>query len=247
LRFLCAVKYRLWVVRSLLGQTVLLISRQPELRRQLRVMVNRRGGLLLECRRAADTEELLSSQRPDLILLDSSGCDPTGVEEVHVIRAHSSQPLIALVAANDEQQKLAVLAAGADDCMVLPLGSGDMLARLRRAFERTERSEARTPPDAFRAGALEVDFRAREVRLRGKPIHVTPTEYKLLRVLLESAGKVVTRERLLREVWGPVAIQQVRRLRAHMTQLRRKFAHAPPSGCYLIAEAAVGYRLWLPA
>ena len=98
-------------------------------------------------------------------------------------------------------------------------------------------------PDTFHAGALEVDFCARKVRLRGKPVHVTPTEYKLLRVLLESAGKVVTHERLLREVWGHAAIQSVRRLRTHMKQLKRKFELAPPFALYLIADPAVGYCL----
>jgi two-component system KDP operon response regulator KdpE len=115
------------------------------------------------------------------------------------------------------------------------------------ALERTQRSVVPTPPDGFRAGPLEVDFLLREVRLRGKPIHVTPTEYKLLRVLIESAGKVVTHERLLREVWGPAANERVRRLRIHMKQLRRKFELAPGFALSLIAEPAVGYRLLVPA
>jgi two-component system KDP operon response regulator KdpE len=115
------------------------------------------------------------------------------------------------------------------------------------ALERTRRSAAQKPSDAFHAGPLEVDFVAREVRLRGRPVHVTPTEYKLLRVLIESVGKAVTHERLLREVWGQAAIQSVRRLHIHMLQLRRKLEPGPPFALYLIAEPAVGYRLWVPA
>ena len=134
-----------------LGRTVLLVSRQPELRGQL----------------------LLSSQDADLMLLDLSGADATAAETTRVVRANGT--------------------------------------------------------------------------LRGKPVHVTPTEYKLLRVLLESAGKVVTHERLLREVWGHAAIQSVRRLRVHMQQLRRKFGFAAPFTLHLIAEPAIGYRLWVPA
>ena len=99
---------------------------------------------------------------------------------------------------------------------------------------------------AIRAGALEVDLLARQVRLRGKPVHVTPTEFKLLRVLLGSAGKVVTYERLRSEVWGQAAVQSAERLRIHMKRLQRKFELAPPRTLYLIAEPAVGYRLWIP-
>ena len=94
---------------------------------------------------------------------------------------------------------------------------------------------------------LEVDFASREVKLKGKSIHLTPTEYKLLGVLIASAGKVVTHERLLSEVWGPASIDQVQYLRVYMKQLRRKLEIAPTSPQYLVTEPAVGYRLRLPA
>ena len=231
----------------MLGRTVLLVSRQPELRRQLRVTLSRHGAQLTECRRAREAGALLASRRRDLILLDLSVQDSTTAEATQLIRTHGALALIALVAAHDEQQRIAALDAGVDDCIVVPCASNEMLTCIGRALERTQRSLAQMPPDAFRAGALEVDFPAREVRLHGKAIHVTPTEYKLLRVLIESAGKVVTQERLLREVWGPAAIQQVRRLRVHMKQLGRKFELEPPFARYLITEPAVGYRIWVPA
>jgi len=224
-----------------------LVSRQPELRRQLRVMMNRYGGRLAECRRADDVPELLSSQRPDLLLLDLSGRDWTEAEVARFIGAHGNLPLVALVANDDELCTVAARDAGADDCVVVPIGSSEMLSRMLTALERSPRAPTRTSPDGFQAGALEIDLRARQVRLRGKRVHVTPTEYKLLRVLLESAGKVVTYERLLREVWGQAAVQRVQRLRIHMKQLQRKFELAPPFGVYVIAEPALGYRLLVPA
>jgi len=210
-------------------------------------MLNRYGGRLFECRRVSEVGELLFSQQPDLILLDARGPASTGADATRSIRAHSSLPLIVLVPAHDEQRRVAPLDAGADDCMAIPFGSREMLERMRRVIEGSQLARARTPPDAFHTAALDVDFLAREVRLLGRPVHLTPTECKLLRVLLESAGKVVTHERLLQQVWGPAAIQNVRRLRIHMKQLQRKFELAPPSALYLIDVPAVGYRLWLPA
>ncbi len=228
----------------MLGQTVLLISPQPGLRRQLRVVLNKHGARLLECRRADEQVELLLSQ--DLILLDVSAHESTAADATRLIREHSDAPLIALVATNDEQQQRAVLDAGADDCLVVPLPSGEMLARMHALLERTKSVATVTPPDVFRAGALEVDFIAREVRLHSKPIHLTPTEYKLLRVLIESAGKVVPHDQLVREVWGPAAIEKVQSLRISMRQLRRKFDLAPAFAHFRVTEAAGGYRLRVP-
>jgi two-component system KDP operon response regulator KdpE len=122
-----------------------------------------------------------------------------------------------------------------------------MLARIRAALRRSLRFRVQKPQDSFRVGALEVDFAAREVRIHGKAIHLTPTEYKLLGVLIESAGKVVTHQRLLQQVWGPAALDQVQYLRVYMKQLRRKLEPAPTFPQYLVTEPAVGYRLRLPA
>ena len=122
-----------------------------------------------------------------------------------------------------------------------------MLARARAALRRALRFRVHKPHDSFRVGALEVDFALREVRLHGKSVHLTPTEYKLLGVLIESAGKVVTHQRLLSEVWGPTSTDQVQYLRVYMKQLRRKLEPAPTFPQYLVTEPAVGYRLRLPA
>jgi two-component system KDP operon response regulator KdpE len=209
-------------------------------------MLKRHAGQLVECRQVEEVSDLLLSQRPDLIFLDLSERDVAAAEATRFIRAQTDLPLIALVPEHEEQLRIAALDAGADDCAP-PFGSTTMWADLLTGLERSQSSAARTSPDAFQTGLLGVDLLAREVRLRGKPVHVTPIEYKLLRVLLESAGKVVTHERLLREVWGQAAIQSVRRLRVHMKQLQRKFELAAPLALYLIAEPAGGYRLWVPA
>jgi two-component system, OmpR family, KDP operon response regulator KdpE len=231
----------------MLGQVVLLIVEEPQLRRLLRVTLNHQGAQLVECRRARDAVELVEAHRPDLVLLDVRLPGTGAVDATSVLRLRTDAPIIAFSDRDEEPQKVAVFDAGADDYLTIPFGSSEMLARLRAIMRRSARFRVQKPRDSFRVGALEVDFVAREVRLHGKAIHLTPTEYKLLGVLIESAGKVVTHQRLLEEVWGPAAVAQVQYLRVYMKQLRRKLELAPTFPHYLVTEPAVGYRLRLPA
>jgi len=228
----------------MLGQVALLVAEDPQLRRILRVTLNETGARLLECRRARDAVDAIETHRPDILLVDLSPRSLEPVRTTLLLREHSDAPIIAF---SEERLKIAIFDAGADDYLTIPFSNGEMLARIRAALRRSVRLRVRKPRDTFRAGALEVDFVAREVRLRGKSIHLTPTEYKLLGVLIESAGKVVTHETLLHEVWGADSVDQVQYLRVYMKQLRRKLELAPTSPQYLITEPAVGYKLRLPA
>lgn len=231
----------------MLGQVALLVADEPQLRRLLRVTLNHQGAQLLECRRAHDAAEMVEVHRPDLVLLDLRVPDLSALHATMLLRERTEAPLIALSDSDDEDQKIAAFDAGADDYLTLPFSRGELLARIRAGLRRSLRFRAQNQQDSFRVGALEVDFAAREVRLHGKWIHLTPTEYKLLGVLIASAGKVVTHQRLLREVWGPSAIDQVQYLRVYMKQLRRKLELAPTFPQYLVTEPTVGYRLRLPA
>jgi two-component system, OmpR family, KDP operon response regulator KdpE len=231
----------------MLGQVVLLVSEDLQMRRLLRVTLNHNGARLVECRRARDALEPVEAHRPDLVLLDLRSGDLDATRATSLLRGRTDAPIIAFSDTDDEPQKIAVFDAGADDYLTIPFSKPEMLARIRAALRRSLRFRVQKPPDSFRVGSLEVDFVAREVRLRGKSIHLTPTEYKLLGVLIESAGKVVTHQRLLLEIWGPDSLDQVQYLRVYMKQLRRKLEHAPSSPQYLVTEPAVGYRLRLPA
>jgi len=231
----------------MLGQVVLLVVEEPQLRRLLRVTLNHQGAQLVECRRPRDAVELVETHRPDVVLLDVRLVGTGAVDATSVLRQRTDAPVIAFSDSDDEREKVAVFDAGADDYLTIPFGTPEMLARLRAIMRRSARFRAQKPRDSFRVGALEVDFVAREVRLHGKAIHLTPTEYKLLGVLIEAAGKVVTHQRLLEEVWGPAAVAQVQYLRVYMKQLRRKLELAPTFPHYLVTEPAVGYRLRLPA
>jgi two-component system, OmpR family, KDP operon response regulator KdpE len=231
----------------MLGQVVLLVVEEPQLRRLLRVTLNHHGVQLVECRKAREAVELAETHRPDLVLLDLRLPEAAAIEATNALRQRTEAPIIAFSDSDEERRKVAIYDAGADDYFTIPFSSPEMLARLRAALRRSARFRVQKPRDSFRVGALEVDFVAREVRLRGKAIHLTPTEYKLLGVLIASAGKVVTHQRLLEEVWGPAAVAQVQYLRVYMKQLRRKLELAPTSPHYLVTEPAVGYRLRLPA
>ena len=231
----------------MLGHMVLLISEETQLRRLLRVTLNHQGAQLVEAHRARDAAEVLEEHRPDLVLADLRQSEMSPSELVQRVRAHTDVPLLAVSDDVDEQQKIEVFDAGADDYIVIPFSRGELLARARAALRRSVQGRVQQQPESFRVGSLEVDFAAREVRLHGKSVHLTPTEYKLLGVLIASAGKVVTHKRLLEEVWGPTAAEHVHYLRVYMKQLRRKLELAPTFPQYLVTEPAVGYRLRLPA
>ena len=231
----------------MLVQALLLSAKEPQLRRLLRVTFNHSGARLLECPALSDGLESLDVHQPDLVLLDLRACDMPASHATQRVREHTEVPLFAISDVVEERQKIASFDAGADDYLVIPFSCAEMLARVRAALRRSVRLRAEVQHEAFRVGSLEVDFVAREVRVHGKAIHLTPTEYKLLGVLIGSAGKVVTHERLLEEVWGPASVNQVQYLRVYMKQLRRKLEPAATLPQYLVTEPAVGYRLRMPA
>jgi two-component system, OmpR family, KDP operon response regulator KdpE len=231
----------------MLGQVVLLITEEPQLRRLLRVTFNHHGARLLEYPTVQEALEPLEAHRADLVLLDLRARETAPATATLLVRERTDVPLFLLSDTDDLEQKIAAFDAGGDDYLTIPFSSRELLARTRAALRRALRVRARTRHDAFRVGELEVDFAAREVRLHGKAIHLTPTEYKLLGVLIASAGKVVTHQRLLQEVWGPTSVNQVQYLRVYMKQLRRKLEPAASLPQYLVTEPAVGYRLRLPA
>lgn len=231
----------------MLGQVILLLADEPQLRRLLRVALNHDGARLIEVHRTRDIAELIETRRPSLILADLRQSELAPIDTILLLRRHSGAPLFALSDQADEAQKIAILDAGADDYLDIPFSRAELLARVRASLRRSVRERSQKPQDSFRLGPLEVDFVARDVRLHGKPIHLTPTEYKLLGVLVASAGRVVTHEQLLEEVWGHEAVGQVQYLRVYMKQLRRKLELAPRFPRFLVTEPAVGYRLRLPA
>jgi two-component system KDP operon response regulator KdpE len=152
-------------------------------------------------------------------------------------------PLVVVSAREQETTKVAALDAGADDYLSKPFGVGELFARIRAALRRAERPEGAQNKPVFETGELQVDFGQRRVLVKGKEVHLTPIEYRLLTTLARHAGKLLTRKQLLTEVWGRAYAEQTHYLHVHMAQLRRKIEADPARPRYLLTEPSVGYRL----
>jgi two-component system, OmpR family, KDP operon response regulator KdpE len=221
---------------------ILLVEDEPQLRRFLRPMLRTNGYRLVEAETAREGVALAHSHNPDIVLLDLGLPDGDGVEVTRQLRAWSQVPIIIISARGKEQDKVEALDAGADDYLIKPFGSAELLARLRVAVRHAARGVQATPLSTHTFGDVRVDLERRTVHRGEAEVHLTPHEYKLLVTLIRNAGKVVTHRLLLREVWGPGA-QQNHYLRVYMGQLRQKLEDDPARPRWLATEAGVGYRL----
>jgi two-component system KDP operon response regulator KdpE len=182
--------------------------------------------------------------RPDLILLDLGLPDRDGQMLIAQIRAISQLPLIVLSARDQESERIAALDAGADDYVTKPFSAGELLARLRAVLRRKVHVAAATGP--IGVGVLQVDFAARRAQGPAGPAHLTPLEFRLLERLVLGRGSIVTRDALIRDVWGPGHAGESSALRVYIKSLRDKLEPDPARPRHLVTEAGVGYRLELP-
>jgi len=222
---------------------VLVIEDDPQIRRFLRATLIDNGYNYLEAANAQDGLRQVGLQHPDLIILDLGLPDLDGLEVTQRLREWTSTPIIVLSARNQERDKVDALDAGADDYLTKPFGTAELLARMRVATRHAIQVVQGTDDPVFTNGALRVDLAHRQVFIEDKEVHLTPIEYKLLLVLVQYAGKVVTRKQLLHDVWGPSYVDEMHYLRVYMGQLRHKLEMEPTRPRYLITEPGVGYRL----
>lgn len=187
---------------------------------------------------------LAASNMPDVILLDLGLPDLDGADVLRSIRAQSNTPVIVVSARGLERDKVAALDLGADDYIVKPFGTAELLARIRTALRHSPKSMGSEPQGqtSKTIGDLMIDYQKRLVTLRGEALHLTPTEYKLLAHLSINAGKVLTHDALIREVWGQYG-NESHTLRVNMANLRRKVEENPGSPRYILTEMGVGYRM----
>jgi two-component system KDP operon response regulator KdpE len=213
------------------------------MRRFLRAALSAQDYRLVEAATAREGMAHAAGRNPDVILLDLRLPDRDGLEVTRELREWSATPIIVLSARGREQDKVAALDLGADDYLTKPFGVDELLARIRVALRHAARPPGAAPEPVFEAGDLRVDFARREVRRAGVQVHLTPTEYKLLGVLIRHAGKVLTHRQLLREVWGSHSPDQSHYVRVYMAQLRQKLEADPARPRLLLTEPGVGYRL----
>ena len=223
--------------------TVLLIEDEAEIRRFLRTTLPPCGYRLYEATTGSDGLAQASARNPDLILLDLGLPDMNGTTVIEKIRAWSNLPIIVLSARDQEQAKVEAFDIGADDYVTKPFGMDELLARMRAALRHANRPAGDQIDAVCTFGDLSVDLGRRQVFVSGAEVHLTPIEYKLLTTLVRYAGKVVTHRQLLKEVWGPLHIEEGHDVRVYMRQLRSKVEADPAQPRHLVTELGVGYRL----
>jgi two-component system KDP operon response regulator KdpE len=204
------------------------------------------SGARYRIKEASSGQQALSaaaSEPPDLVVLDLGLPDMDGHEVLRKLREWFEGPIIILSVRNQDVQKVSALDHGADDYLVKPFSTSELLARIRVALRRTARGSSADDPPVFESGNLKVDLGARRVYVRGCEVRLTPLEYKLLITLVRHAGKVLTHQFLLEQVWGPQKSEKPPHLRVFMASLRRKVEADPAQPMYLLTEQGVGYRL----
>jgi two-component system KDP operon response regulator KdpE len=219
---------------------VLVIDDELQIRRLLRICLEANGYRVFEAANGQEGISEAAQHRPDIVVLDLGLPDMEGVTVLKRLREWSRVPVVVLSVRDREDDKIRALDNGADDYVTKPFGTGELLARLRVAM-RHGQPESESAP--FRSGRLEVDLTARVVKAGGTEVKLTATEYALLRLFVQHAGKVLTHQQILREVWGPNYIEQTHYLRVYMAHLREKLEAEPSKPSLLLTESGIGYRL----
>jgi DNA-binding response OmpR family regulator len=227
------------------GARLLVVEDEEPARRSLVAYLRRREYRVAEAASAADALRAWDGQRPDVILLDLGLPDVDGVEVIRRIRREAATPIIILSARGEERDRIAGLEAGADDYLSKPFAVDELNARIRAVLRRIGGSDAQ-PDGRLRLGPIELDPVRREVRAADSLVRLTPREYELLKVLLSNQGRVVTRERLLRAVWGLAYADATQYVHVYVSRLRHKLAEAgagPLVERLFATETGIGYRV----
>ena len=188
---------------------------------------------------------IITSQCPDLILLDRGLPDMDGMEIIRQVRTWSSVPIIVLSARTQEQEKVRALDLGADDYLTKPIGTSELLARIRTALRHSNRLNTDSPlyKRPFHAKGLTIDFEKHLVSVDGKDVHLTQIEFKIISLLAQNSGRVMTYDTIISNIWGPYADDDNSILRVNMAHIRRKLEQNPAEPQYVFTEIGIGYRM----
>jgi two-component system KDP operon response regulator KdpE len=222
---------------------VLVIEDEPQMRKFIRASLASHGYRVLEAERASDGIRMLTSNNPELVLLDLGLPDGDGIDLARQVREWSRVPIIVISARGREDDKVAALDAGADDYLTKPFGVNELLARMRVAQRHSQETAMGATVQLLEFGDLRIDLVRRTVVRNNEEIRLTPIEYKLLVLLAKNAGKVLTHRQILKDVWGPAYANQTHYVRVHMAELRKKVEADPSRPRLLVTEPGVGYRL----
>ncbi len=219
---------------------VLVVDDEVQIRRFLKISLEANGYHVYETASGRDALEKAALLRPELIILDLGLPDLPGLEVLRRLREWTQTPVLILSVLDADRDKIAALDAGADDYLTKPFSVDELMARMRVA-QRHVYTEPETT--VFSSGHLQVDLGRRLVTVSGQPVKLTPTEYALLRLLVQHAGRVLTHRQILREVWGARYVDEIHYLRVYFAQLRQKLEADPALPKIILTEPGVGYRL----
>ncbi len=225
--------------------TILIIEDETNIRNFMAAALTGNDYKVLTAKDGQQGLVMVSSYHPDLILLDLGLPDMDGMKIIHSVREWSLVPIIVVSARGMEEDKVAALDAGADDYITKPFGTSELLARIRSALRHwaARKDTAVKELGTFRTGDLAIDFDKRRVTVRGEEVHLTQNEYKIVAILSKYAGKVMTYDYIIKEIWGPYAKGDNQILRVNMANIRRKLEENPADPRYIITEVGVGYRM----
>jgi len=225
------------------GARILVVDDEPQIRRSLQINLENRNYDVATATSGEEALEALTHRKPDVVIVDLVLPSIDGIELTRRIREQSPVPIIVLSAIGDERKKVEALEAGADDYVTKPFGMEELAARVRSALRRTIMLSGSEP--VFRSGGLTVNFERREVRVDGQPVKLTPTEFDLLKYMIQYIGKVLTHRTLLTAIWGEAYADQAQYLRVFIGQLRKKLESNTARPRYILTDPGVGYRFAL--
>ena len=220
---------------------VIVIEDEPNIRRFVRMSLESEGLQVFEADSVKRGLIEAGTRKPDMVVLDLGLPDADGVDFIRDLRTWSDIPVIVLSARTSEADKVAALDAGADDYLVKPFGAAELMARVRAQLRRRARV-GKEGLSICEFGRIRVDLARRTVEREGKPLHLTPIEYRLLTCLIAHPDSVLTHRQLLREVWGPSHAEDSHYVRVYMGHLRKKIEDDPSQPKHILTEAGIGYR-----
>lgn len=225
-------------------QMILIVEDEKNIGNYIETIVISNGYKAIRALNGMSGLSLCTSHHPDLILLDLGLPDMDGMEVLQRIRSFSGVPVIVISARTQEKEKVEALDNGADDYITKPFGSEELLARIRTALRhRSQAGNMQQAKPVYSRDGLTIDFDKRLVTLNGEDIHLTQIEYKLVSLLARNAGKVLTYDSILKDIWGPYADTDNQILRVNMANIRRKLEKNPAEPHYIFTEIGVGYRM----
>lgn len=222
---------------------VLVVEDEEAICNFISAVLTSNGYRVVKAKTGKEGLSLFTSHAPDVVLLDLGLPDTDGIEVLKSIRQWSKAPIVIVSARGNEREKVAALDFGADDYIVKPFGTSELLARIRTAIRHGSQTIGETyGGEKIVVGELEIDYDKRSVSLAGEKIHLTPIEYRILILLSKNAGKVLTYDFITREIWGSYT-DESHTLRVNMANIRRKIEANPGTPKYILTEIGVGYRM----